>query len=1421
MAFVLQDVINEIEETRSLEPLKKLKKENLVKVAAHYGIAPAIGATKSHILNLIKDHCVEHDIIDEVEEKPIAETAEIVRLKLDFEREEWRLAREAEKALQDAQFTEAQKAREAAEAEAKRAGEAAEAEAEKARELRLAELKEARELRELELKAEADKEAAAREHELKMAGLGIHSPKDKASAFDPARNIRLVPPFQEKEVDKYFAHFEKVADSLNWPKESWVLVGKAQEIYGSLSIEQSSNYEHVKEAILKAYELVPEAYRQKFRNYLKYDSKTHVEFAREKENLFNRWCHSKEIGQDFKKLKQMVLLEEFKDKVRPDIRSHLDEQKVEELEKAAIMADDYALTHKMSSKSGNPQQKRYHGSGNRENISRNTDDRKRQGKSTENVGLVSKVEPFKPISCGHCGKPGHIITNCWKLGGKTPCEHCGRFNHKSEDCRIAKNKLQKDVKPTGLTSLKGLKVSPFNESENQKGVKVKPLIDRNHFVEKNKGIKVNPLHNDKSCIEDEISPETESDYMENYKPFISEGVVSLIGDENSSQKVKILRDTGATQSLMLDSVLPLTENSFTGANVLISGVEMGVLEVPLHEVNIKSSLINGNIVIGMRPSLPVEGISLILGNDLAGEKVMVDPRVVEKPRDDERTERLAEKFRGIFPASVVTRSMKAKKEAIKEQGKEEIGLSGTFLENIDVKFEERNKEKSYKALMRNESRNVKENIPEKLESESKSVISRQNLIVEQSKDKELLDLFKIALTPVEAEKVSVGYLIKDNILMRKWSSHRVTIGPLLLLKEKWLDEDPEKISVLKYVATFKDRLFRAGQMAERNLQESQSKMKVWYDRKAKSRCFEPGDRVLVLFPVVGNPLQAKYSGPYKVVKKISDTNYLVKTPDRRKETQVCHINMLKAYHEKPKPELVTLNNRLGLESPTHSKDCVGQVAEKEEDTESEVRLENDQQPIKLQNSQILNDLGTKLSHLPSVQRKELAEVITQYREVFPDVPSKTNLIEHDVDVGDSAPIKQHPYRVSPMKKELLDKEVQYMLKNDIIEESQSNWSSPCILVPKHDGGFRFCTDFRKVNDKTKSDSFPIPRIADCIDQIGNAKFVSTFDMLKGYWQVPLTQRAREISAFVTPSGLYQYKVMPFGMKYGPATFQRMVNKLVQDIDGCEGYIDDVIIFSDNWSDHIRQIERFFQIMREAKLTINLMKSEFGKATVKYLGHIVGQGRVRPLDAKIQTIAKFPIPTSRKELARFLGMAGYYRSFCLNFSDIAAPLTNLLSKKVKFVWTDDCQRAFDKVKLLLQKSPVLKSPDYEKPFKLIIDSSDVGTGSVLVQEASDGLDHPVSYFSKKFLKYQKNYSVVEKETLGLVLALEHFDVYLGSTPFKIKVYTDHNPLTFLKTMKNKNQRLVRWSLALQEYNLEIQHIPGSENVVADALSRCIG
>ena len=184
------------------------------------------------------------------------------------------------------------------------------------------------------------------------------------------------------------------------------------------------------------------------------------------------------------------------------------------------------------------------------------------------------------------------------------------------------------------------------------------------------------------------------------------------------------------------------------------------------------------------------------------------------------------------------------------------------------------------------------------------------------------------------------------------------------------------------------------------------------------------------------------------------------------------------------------------------------------------------------------------------------------------------------------------------------------------------------------------------------------------------------------------------------------------------------------------------------------------------------------------------------------------------------MAGCYRIFCRNFSDMVSCLKNLLCKNVKFLWTDDYQESFTSVKILLQNSPILISPNYEKPFKVIIDASDIGAVAVVVQEDAQGIDHPVCYYSKKFFKHQKNYSTVEKETLPLLLALNHFDVYMGTTPFETVVYTDHNPLTFINKMKNKNLRLIRWNLALQEYNLKIRHIAGKDNVVADTLSSCM-
>ncbi|XP_072178543.1 uncharacterized protein [Diadema setosum] len=265
---------------------------------------------------------------------------------------------------------------------------------------------------------------------------------------------------------------------------------------------------------------------------------------------------------------------------------------------------------------------------------------------------------------------------------------------------------------------------------------------------------------------------------------------------------------------------------------------------------------------------------------------------------------------------------------------------------------------------------------------------------------------------------------------------------------------------------------------------------------------------------------------------------------------------------------------------------------------------------------------------------------------------------------------------------------------------KAGYAGPYV-VEKRDGSLRFCTDYRLLNSKTKSDLYPLPRIDDCIDRVGNAKYVSKFDLLKGYWQVPLSERAKELSAFVTPDGFFQYKVMPFGMKNAPATFQRLINTVTSGLVGCEAYLDDIIVYSHTWEDHLLRVRALFDRLTSANLTVNLRKCEFSRAKVVFLGHIVGHGSVKPVEAKVETILNFPRPQSKRELRRFLGMTGYYRKFCHNFADVATPLTNMLRKDSQFDWSDDCQVAFNRLKAMLASSPVLAAPNFDKQFILMI------------------------------------------------------------------------------------------------------------------------
>lgn len=268
------------------------------------------------------------------------------------------------------------------------------------------------------------------------------------------------------------------------------------------------------------------------------------------------------------------------------------------------------------------------------------------------------------------------------------------------------------------------------------------------------------------------------------------------------------------------------------------------------------------------------------------------------------------------------------------------------------------------------------------------------------------------------------------------------------------------------------------------------------------------------------------------------------------------------------------------------------IEEKETLMDQSVRLK--ETPMKLSNSLILNNINEKLNHLPKEKKDDLIRIIKRTPDLFSDVPRKTNVITHDVELTTEQPIRQHPYRVNPRKKEIINKEIEYMLENKIISPSQSEWASPCVLVDKPDGSIRFCTDYRKLNEVTRADSYPIPRMEDCIDQIGNAKYITKCDLLKGYRSVPLTERAKLKSAFVVPGGKYHYNVMPFGMQNSQATFTRLMNRCLANIPNVSVYIDDIVIYNESWEEHINSIEQVFQKLNEANLTINLEKATLGK-----------------------------------------------------------------------------------------------------------------------------------------------------------------------------------------------------------------------------------
>ena len=446
----------------------------------------------------------------------------------------------------------------------------------------------------------------------------------------------------------------------------------------------------------------------------------------------------------------------------------------------------------------------------------------------------------------------------------------------------------------------------------------------------------------------------------------------------------------------------------------------------------------------------------------------------------------------------------------------------------------------------------------------------------------------------------------------------------------------------------------------------------------------------------------------------------------------------------------------------------------------------------------------------------LRQLLCEFSKLFssgPDDLSSTNLVEHEIHTGDAVPIRQPARRLPLTKKQEAERAVRTMESQGIIEPSSSAWCSPVVLVTKKDGSTRFCVDYRKLNAVTKKDSYPLPRIDDAIDSLTGSQWFSSLDLRTGYWQVQLSDDAKSKTAFSTGAGLWQFKVMPFGLCNAPATFERLMERVLSGLPITVAllYLDDILVPGKNFKQHTENLRIVFARLHKANLKLNPDKCCLLCKEVKYLGHIVSSSGIAPDPDKVRAVVSWPVPLNTAQVKSFVGLTSYYRRFIANFTEIAAPLLQLTQKNASFVWSQGAAESFDRLKRAITTAPVLSYPDPSHPFVLDTDASNIGIGAVLSQG-----DRPIAYYSHALNGAQKNYCATRKELLAVVYSIRHFHPYLYGQQFTIR--TDHAALKCLCNFKHPEGQVAQWLETLQGYNFSIQHRSGVLHGNADAMSR---
>jgi len=478
-------------------------------------------------------------------------------------------------------------------------------------------------------------------------------------------------------------------------------------------------------------------------------------------------------------------------------------------------------------------------------------------------------------------------------------------------------------------------------------------------------------------------------------------------------------------------------------------------------------------------------------------------------------------------------------------------------------------------------------------------------------------------------------------------------------------------------------------------------------------------------------------------------------------------------------------------------------------------------PFTPPDKEVVQDLLSRIDPtVPEHIKLKLAQLLTRHASVFSQHDldlGVTDVLTHQIDTGDSRPVRQPLRRHPKPHDEAIRQYIDESQQQGVIEKASSPWASNVVVVRKKDGTYRCCIDFRDVNELTKKDRYPLPRTDQCLEAMSGCSWFTTCDLKASYHQLMVDPRDREKTAFISKYGMYQYRRMPFGLCNAGASFQRLMDVVLTglNLEVCLAYIDDVLIFSKTLEEHLDRLELVLQRLQAAGLKLKASKCSIMQTQVSFLGHVLSSEGIATDPEKTRLITQWPVPTNLKELRSFLGISGYYRKFVEGYAAIAAPLNALMKKNTPFIWNDDCQSAFDTLKVALANPPVLTVPGDEDDIILDTDASDSSIGAVL-SAVQNGVERPIAYAGRALNKNESNYCITRKELLAVVYFTKYFRQYLLGRRFTIR--TDHAALTWLQKTPDPIGQNARWLEQLGEFTFDIKHRNGTHHSNADALSR---